>query len=227
MAASEHDDDDWYIEANTLIEDLERLRVEHESRRWNEANVQNQIASGAFKSPTRAAPRQRSNIVKHLATQPTLEDSPALEALKNIQFDLNMDQKANKTEEAFGPELTEEDLARHFGQTREKKKKGEPKGLNKMTLAEIEAWEAKQDNATDIYKIKARVANLARGANASLTPQGEILCNSYVHVMKAFYDFAEKIEDPDTKIGLISLIRNQEGMPGTSIAAAGAGVKMK
>lgn len=123
-------------------------------------------------------------------------------------------------------EMSEDELAKIFKESREPApRKVKEKPLEKMTLQEIEDWESKQDNSNDIYKIKARVANLARGPGMSLTPQGEMLCNSFVHVLKALYDFTETMEDKDAKIRLISLIRNQEGMPGVLIAAAGAGVK--
>ncbi len=122
-------------------------------------------------------------------------------------------------------EMSEEELSRLFKEKRQTKKdQPRAKTLKDMTMEEIEAWESAQDNSNDIYKIKARIANLARGPGMSLTPVGEILCNSFVHVCKAFYDFADQVPDPNTKIQLISLIRNQEAVPGTIIAAAGAGV---
>lgn len=122
-------------------------------------------------------------------------------------------------------EMTEEELARMFKEKRKtKKEQPRAKTLKEMTMEEIEAWESAQDNSNDIYKIKARIANLARGPGMSLTPVGEILCNSFVHVCKALYEFADQVPDPNTKIQLIGLIRNQEAVPGTIIAAAGAGV---
>jgi hypothetical protein len=146
---------------------------------------------------------------------PELKAEPTIRAINPDEFGMAEEQG----------ELSEEDLARHFKEKRKHKKEKEAsKALDKMSLDEIESWERKQENATDIYKIKARVANLARGNNASLTRTGDILCNSYVHVLKALYDFADKIEDPNIRVQLIELIRNQEGMPGTIIAAAGAGV---
>ena len=122
--------------------------------------------------------------------------------------------------------MSEAELARMFKEkraTKEVKKLG--KSLKEMSLEEIEDWESAQDNSNDIYKIKARIANLARGPGMALTSVGEILCNSFVHMLKALYDFAETIQDKPTKIQLIAIIRNQEGVPGTIIAAAGAGVK--
>lgn len=129
-------------------------------------------------------------------------------------------------EDTFGEgEMTEQELERHFKEKRKSKKpKDKPKTLKQMSLEEIEDWEKAQDNSNDIYKISARVKNLARGPGMSLTPQGDMLCNSYTHVMKAFYDFAEKIEDKAIKISLIDFIRTQEGMPGGLISAAGVGV---
>src|SRR6202453_167004 len=106
-------------------------------------------------------------------------------------------------------------MARHFHEKRQTKKtKESEKTLKEMSIEEIEEWERAQDNSNDIYKIKARIANLARGPGMSLTPQGEILCNSFVHMLKEMYDFADKIEDKPTKIQLISIIRNQESVPG-------------
>jgi hypothetical protein len=121
-------------------------------------------------------------------------------------------------------EMTEAELSKLFKETRQAKKKSPTKTLKEMTLEEIESWESAQDNSNDIYKIKARIANLARGPGMSLTPQGEILCNSFVHMLKSLYDFAEKVQDPNVKIPLIGIIRNQESVPGTIIGAAGAGV---
>jgi len=54
-----------------------------------------------------------------------------------------------------------------------------------------------------------------------------MLCNTFVHVLKSIYDFADSIEDKDTKIKLIEIMRRHENMPANLIAAAGAGVKGK
>jgi hypothetical protein len=130
------------------------------------------------------------------------------------------------TDDDGGGEMSEDELARLFKEKRQSKKtKDLGKSLNKMSLEEIEAWESSQDNSNDIYKIKARIANLARGPGMSLTPQGDILCNSFVHVCKALYEFANTLTVPEERIQLIALIRAQESVPGTIISAAGAGVK--
>lgn len=134
--------------------------------------------------------------------------------------------RENSTPDDAQGELSEDDLAKHFKEKRQTKKpKEQEKQLKDMTLQEIEAWESAQDNSNDIYKIKARVANLARGPGVSLTPQGEMLVNTYVHVLKSLYDFADKLEDKMVKIELVNLLRSHEIMPGTLISAAGAGVR--
>lgn len=217
MDASEHDDDDWFKDSTALFSDLRRIKVENETARWNKSNYEAQ-------NPLSNLPTVRSNVGKVEVIQ---RDDGHIVGLPGLQFDEALNMKANKVEEGFGPEMSEEEMERMFSQKRSKVKKVEEKKLAEMTMTEIEDWEAKQNNATDIYKVAARVKNLARGGNASLTAQGEILCNTYVHVMMAFYAFSDKIEDKNTKIQLISLIRSQEGMPGTVIAAAGAGVKLK
>lgn len=145
--------------------------------------------------------------------------------LPGLQFDHFLDMKANNEERRFGEEMSEEDLQKHF---KEAPKANLPvKRLNDMSMDEIKDWEKAQDNSTDIYKIAARVKNLARGGNAALTAQGDMLCNTYVHVMKSFYDFASTIVDNATREELIQLIRSHENMPGNLIAAAGVGVKKK
>lgn len=221
MDASEHDEDDWYKDAQVLFEDLRKLSVDHESRRWNETNYQNQINAGAIKIP-KEIPVQKMPPGEIKAVQ-----DPVIAGLQSLQFDLHADLEANKKEAKFGEEMSEEELERLFTQKRTKKTKDKPKQISQMSLDEIESWEKSQDNSNDIYKIKARVANLARGGNASLTKQGDMLVNTYVHVLKALYDFADQIEDKTVKMGLIKIIRSNEGMPGNLIAAAGAGVTQK
>jgi len=238
MDASEHDDDEWFKDAELLFKELRNIKGEHDTRRWNEANYQRQVDAGAIKVP-KNLPAVLSRADQHLMVKegppkPNFgvierieQDDGHIVGLPGLQFDDKLNMKANVEEAKFGPEMSEEELERMFSQKRTKIKKVHPKQLSEMTMDEIEEWEAKQNDSTDIYKIAARVKNLARGNNASLTQQGEILCNSYVHVMKAFYDFADKLQDRAIKVQLTQLIRGQEGMPGTIIAAAGAGVKTK
>lgn len=153
------------------------------------------------------------------------EVSPYDGSILTTTIDVVQETKLNKLEEGFGSPMTEEELAIHFGEPLPKKKV--EKSVGKMTLEEIKSWEKAQDNSNDIYKISARVKNLAREGGAGLTPVGESLCNTYIHVMKAFYDFADKLEDKETKIKLTELIRSQEGMPSTFIAATHANIKEK
>lgn len=142
---------------------------------------------------------------------------------KNI--DIVTETQLNQVEEGFGEPMSEAELAAHFGESLPKKKKS--KSINKMSLEEIQEWEKKQDNSNDIYKVSARVKNLARSGNANLTPVGDMLCNTFTHVLKAYYDFAESLQDKEVKIKLIELTRKQEEMPGHFIAATQAGVKTK
>lgn len=88
-----------------------------------------------------------------------------------------------------------------------------------MTPEEVKEWEKEQDNSDDIYKIVARVKNHARSKSATLTPVGDALCNTYTHVIKSFYDFANSLTDKNDKIRLIELIRKNETMPGDFIMA--------
>lgn len=126
--------------------------------------------------------------------------------------------------EDSGDTMTEEELARHFGESLPPIVEVKP--ISKMTVEEVGEWEKAQDNSNDIYKIAARVKNLARAnGTASLTPVGEALCNTFVHVAKTIYDFAETVSDPTIRIKLIEVMRSQEGMPANFIAAHHAGVK--
>lgn len=158
-----------------------------------------------------------------------------------LNFDLETDAKLNAIEaEAFGGEMSEAELAKAFGESTKsfvpvvKKKK-----LKDMSQAEImkasvdelrilveeaEGDEREEDNSSDLYKIKARVANLARESGGVLTPAGEALCNSYVHVLKAFYDFADTL-DFSTKMKLKEFIRRSEGFPGQVVGSQLAGVR--
>jgi hypothetical protein len=72
----------------------------------------------------------------------------------------------------------------------------------------------------DLYAIAARVKNAARmSVGGNLTATGEQLCNSFVHLFKAFYDFADTLNDKD-KERLKELVRSQEIVPGDFIAMA-------
>src|SRR5271166_880769 len=131
--------------------------------------------------------------------------------------------KLNEAESKFGPQMSESELAALMNVP-----VPAPKPVDKIpeTAEEMEEWERKQENSNDIYKISARVKNLARGSGGSLTSVGDMLANSYTHVLKSLYDFAETIPEP-YKEKLIELIRFHEKMPADVIASAGVGVKQK
>lgn len=131
--------------------------------------------------------------------------------------------RLNEQEAGFGNTMSEADVAKHFSEPAPVQK---PSNSLPKTQEELDKYEEALNNSNDIYRIAARVKNLARGGGGSLTPVGEMMCNSFVHVLKALYDFAETIPEPH-KTNLIELVRNKEGMPADLIAAAGSGVRVK
>lgn len=200
MAYVDDEEQEWYGEAEILVQTLYKRKMDFDNFRFDQQNGHKQ---------------------EEISPYPDGPQLPSGERLGAAQ-----EQALNDVEEGFGPPMTTEELAAYFGESLPKKPK-KVKAVHKMDLQEIQEWEKQQDNSTDIYKIAARVKNLARGGDATLTPVGESLCNVYVHVLKAFYDFADILDDKDTKIKLHELIRKQEGMPGNFIAATHAGVRVK
>lgn len=202
----EEDNNEFFRDVKLLMKLQHENAMANETRKFNEKN-----GHGKAHNSDTAAVQQAANLAQK-------------------QFNPEENARANEAEKSFGEEMSEEDLARHFSEAPKRKKKGgvdmaakDP--FKEMSLDEIEAWEAKQNNSNDIYKIKARVANLARSGGGSLTSQGEMLCNTFVHVLVDLYQFADTIPDKEMKIKFIERIRKHEGMPGTLINAAGAGVK--
>lgn len=193
------DDNPWLDDADDLLRTLSTRKVDYENHRFNQRNGYNIKSNSPYVAPGTY--------------------------IGNI--DPIKENELNHAEQEFGPPMTEEELAEHFGETPPRKKREKKKKFHKMSLQEIEDWEKAQDNSNDIYKVSARVKNLARGGGAVLTPAGDMLCNTFTHVVKALYDFAETIEDKNTKIKLIETIRKQEGMPASLVAASSAGVKVK
>lgn len=124
-------------------------------------------------------------------------------------------------------QMSEAELAVHFGEPPPAPKElGKP--IENMTIDEIKALEAAQDNSNDIYKISARVKNLATmAAGNNLTNVGVMLANSYTHVLKSLYDFSATLKDEEVKRKLVELVRSKEGMPADFIAAIEANVKEK
>lgn len=77
----------------------------------------------------------------------------------------------------------------------------------------------------EIYAIAARIKNACvMSVGANLTPAGTMLCNTYTHTIKAFYDFAKTIKDEDDRERLNAFIKSQEGMAATFVSAAMANV---
>jgi hypothetical protein len=131
------------------------------------------------------------------------------------------EQQANKMESEWGPPMSETEMAAIFNE-----KASDPNEMPKLpnTPEEAEKWEQMQDNAEDIYKVKARIQNQVPN---NLTPVGEMLVNSYAHVIKAFYDFAPKLKDEMLREEFKRLIRAQESMPGNFIGATMAQMNVK
>lgn len=213
----EGDMPEWYIEAQKLIALQKKLKADHETRIFNARNGHLDPAIVKIDSPIDVGAIPPIGQVTYV---PGVKITPELDA------------KLTEAEAEFGAEMSEDELARHFRERPQKKinhgvdmsKKNPFKG---MTLQEIEAWEAKQDNSNDIYKIKARVQNAVSATGGALTSVGEMMVNSFVHVAKDLYDFADTLPDKETRIRLIERVRKHESMPATLIAAVAGGVKIK
>lgn len=218
MAEIGDDNEEWLKECRGILKIQKEIKASHETRIFNAKNGY----------PENHTVKVEANTL--------VGDIKPIETSVNVpgaQFNPEMNARANDAEKDFGGEMSEEDLARHFREKPKRKKDGEVDMSKKepfqgMTLDQIEEWEAKQNNSNDIYKIKARVANLAVGiSGGSLTPVGEMMVNSFVHVLNDLYKYAEGLTDKEQKIKLIEQIRKHEGMPGNLIAAASAGVRNK
>lgn len=188
---------EWFEDAEILFKTISARKVDYENHRFNQQNGYNKKSNSPY---------------------------PDIKPLPSGRIDVVDEAKLNSVESDFGPQMSEEEIARHFGEATRKKKPKKSK-LKAMTNEEILEWEKAQDNSNDIYKVSARVKNLARVGGATLTPAGDMLCNTFTHTLKALYDFAETVEDKSVKIKLIEAIRNQESMPASLVAAFSAGVK--
>lgn len=123
--------------------------------------------------------------------------------LKPITQGKQVEDEISEDEIPSNGELTTKELAKHF----------------KEPVVPMER------GADEIYAIAARIKNacvLQVGSN--LTPAGVMLCNTYTHTVKAFYDFAKTIKDPEDRERLNSFIKSQEGMAATFVGAAMANV---
>lgn len=215
MLFSEATDTIWKDDADRVLKNLKKDEIDNANARFNKGN-------GFSMPPVHVSnPHEAQNLLS-AGVIPNLNTSDKHQLAK-------IEQELNTMEAGFGEEMDEATLARHFGEQPPKPSADRlKKPIEKMsTLQEIKDWEAEQDNSNDIYKISARIKNLARGdAGHSLGPQQESLCNSFCHVVKAFYDFADTLPK-ELKQRLVLLTRQQESVPATIIAAAVAGVKGK
>lgn len=133
-----------------------------------------------------------------------------------------MQEGALNAEENVGGVMSANEVAAHF---KEPPPPPEPPKKIPQTEEERQAWEKAQNESEDIYKVAARVKNEARYAvGKNLTPTGEALCNTFVHMFVALYEFSNKIPDEKLKEELKVLIRKQEQVPGAYVAAMMAGV---
>ena len=211
------EDTEWYDEAKKLMQVQKKIKAEHETRLFNAKNGY----------PDKSL--VNVNVSQELGPIIPIGDNINV---PGASIGPEQSAKLSEMEKGFGEELSEDELAKHFSERPKKAKKDgvdmsakEP--FKGMSLDEIEAWEAKQQNSNDIYKIKGRVQNLAVGiSGGNLTAVGEMMVNSFVHVVKDLYDFADTIHDKSLKIALTERIRKHESMPGTLISAASAGVKV-
>lgn len=212
------EDTEWYDEAKRLMELQKRLKVEHENRMFNAKNGH----------PDKS--QIEVTVTAETGKTDALNESVYVPGVK---IDPEMNARLNESEKGFGEEMSEEDLAAHFRERTKKNTVVHGVDLSKkepfkgMTLQEIESWEAKQDNSNDIYKIKARVQNLVAGTGGNLTAVGEMMVNSFVHMAKDLYNFAENVQDRELRIRMIEQIRKHENMPASLIAAVSGGVRVK
>lgn len=226
VLAMEHDGEDstgemardtqWFREAKKLFAIQKQTKMDHDNRQFNARNGHQDNTVISIDAPG-PVPTEKIEHPIHVGGTTI---TPEVDAKLN-EFEAN----------EFGGEMSEEELASHF---REKPKrefrqavdlaKKEP--FKGMTLQEIEDWEARQDNANDLFKVKARVKNAVSGTGGALTAVGEMMVNSFVHVAKDLYDFADTIQDKELRIRLIERVRKHESMPATLIAAVASGVNV-
>jgi hypothetical protein len=201
MSEPDVEDSSWYEDAKDILSSLSKRKMDFENHRFNQSNGYNVKE----KSPYQPSPEER----------------------KITNIDLMTENELNAIEAGFGEEMNEDELASLFGEKKPKKKK-KTKKIEKMSLEEIESWEAAQENSNDIYKVSARIKNSARMAvKANLTAQGDMVVNTFTHLIKALYDFADTIKDRETKVKLVELTKKQEELPGNLLVALGAGVTLK
>lgn len=192
----------WVEDANTLLSTLQRRKIDFDNHRFNQKNGHSLLS----KSPYPAQPHEQVGPI---------------DARKEAELN------AHEAQE-FGGEMSETEVANMFKEApkKEKKKKIKTPKLHKMSLDEIENWERAQENSNDIYKVSARIKNAARMAvKANLTPQGDMIANTFTHVVKGIYDLADTVSDKETKMKLTKFARSQEEGAAGLISALSSGVR--
>lgn len=207
---------EWYKEAKSLFKIQANINMLHENRLFDAKNGHQDKHTVTIEGPGPTGNLEQDEKI----SVPGVTISPEM----NVHL--------NEAEKSFGEEMSEEELAKMFNEKPKKNSGGvdmsKKHPFKGMSLEEIEEWEARQNNSNDIYKIKARVQNLAVGiSGGNLTPVGEMMANTFVHLFKDLYDFADLIPDREMRIALIEKIRKHEAAPGNLISAATAGVNIK
>lgn len=111
-------------------------------------------------------------------------------------------------------EMTAEDMAEYFG---------EPAPIVKerplpTTKEELDKMGYEEARSEETAKIAARIKNTAAASvNTNLTHTGVMLCNTYTHVIKSLYSFANTIPDEQVRNQLKELIYKHEDMPANFI----------
>lgn len=223
------EDTPWYDEAEKLFKIQHAIKMDHETRIFNAKNGHPENHTVKIEGPIDIGPMPPGEVTY----------------VPGVKIDPEMSARMTEAEKGFGEEMSEADLARHFNEStkRNRPKETKPRRLKDMSQSEInhtspeelqklvdeaEEEEHRQENSTDIYKIKGRIQNLAVSiSGGNLTPVGEMMVNSFVHVVKDLYDFADTLTDNEIRNKLIEKVKKHESMPGTLIAAASAGVKVK
>lgn len=106
----------------------------------------------------------------------------------------------------------------------------ETPSVGELTTAELakhfnEKVVPMERGADEIYAIAARIKNLCvLQVGSNLTQTGVMLCNTYTHTIKAFYDFAKTIKSEEDRDRLNAFIKSQESMAATFVGAAMANV---
>lgn len=210
------EDTEWHGEALKLFKIQANINMLHENRLFDAKNGHQDKHTVTIEGPGPTGNLEQEEKI----------------SVPGVVINPEMNVHLNEAEKTFGEEMSEEELAKMFNEKPKKSNGGvdmsKKHPFKGMSLEEIEAWEAKQNSSNDLYKIKARMQNLAVGiSGGNLTPVGEMLVNSFVHLFKDLYDFAETVPDKEIKIALTEKVRKHESVPGNLIAAATAGVKAK